>query len=115
MKKTILLCLVLLFVFIPCLLMASNVYVWDRQAPASAVNNNNNNNQTYYLNAEVNGFNQHGTILLLCERGSLWEVEGLDLREGESVVMMMDKNNTPNRTTDDIIINVYVMAREAQG
>ena len=111
MKKTILLCLVLLFMFIPCLLMASNVYVWDSQAPRD----NNNNNQTYYLNAEVNGFNQHGTILLLCERGNLWEVEGLDLREGESVVMVMDKNNTPNRTTDDIIINVYVMAREAQG
>ena len=110
MKKTILLCLLLLLAFLPCLLMASNVYVWDGQAPVD-----NNDNQIYYLNAEVYGFNQHGTILLQCERGNLWEVEGLDLREGESVIMAMDKNNTPNRIDDDIIINVYVMARETQG
>ena len=73
--------------------------------------------QIYYLRAEVYGINQHGVFLLLTEDDNLWELEGLDLREDDKLLIAIDNNNTTNNKHDDVIINVYVMARptEAQG
>ena len=71
--------------------------------------------QIYYLKAEVYGINQHNVFLLLAEDGNLWEAEELSLREGDELLLMMNNNNTTVRKTDDIIINVYVLADQAQG
>lgn len=70
-----------------------------------------------YLEAKLYGITQDNLLLVEDERGDLWELEGLDLREGDKLLIAIDNNNTINNKHDDVIINVYVMARptEAQG
>lgn len=70
-----------------------------------------------YFNAELYGITQTGLLLVTDEQGNLWELEGLNLQEGDKLLITVDNNNTINNKHDDVIINVYVMARptEAQG
>lgn len=70
-----------------------------------------------YFNADLYGITQTNLLLVEDEQGNLWELEGLDLREGDKLLITVDNNNTINNKHDDVIINVYVMARptEAQG
>ena len=70
-----------------------------------------------YLEAKLYGITQDNLLLVEDECGDLWELEGLDLREGDKLLIAIDNNNTTNNKHDDVIINVYVMARptEAQG
>ena len=70
-----------------------------------------------YLEAKLYGITQDNLLLVEDEKGDLWELEGLDLREGDKLLIAIDNNNTINNKHDDVIINVYVMARptEAQG
>ena len=70
-----------------------------------------------YLEANLYGITQDNLFLIEDECGDLWELEGLDLREGDKLLIAIDNNNTINNKHDDVIIDVYVMARptEAQG
>lgn len=70
-----------------------------------------------YLEAKLYGITQDNLLLVEDECGDLWELEGLDLREGDKLLITIDNNNTINNKHDDVIIDVYVMARptEAQG
>lgn len=103
MKKNIItICLVLFLAFLPVVAMATrseSIPVEEITAEDASV---------YYLSAEVYGINQNGVILLLAEDGNLWEVEDLDLREGDELVLLMHDNNTVVRRTDDVIIKVFV-------
>lgn len=87
-KKTLALCLFLLACYLPCIIMLC------QGETSRTVENKQRNDTIYYLKAELYSINQDGVMTLLDEQGNLWEVEGLDLREGESLVLMMDNNNT---------------------
>lgn len=103
-KKTIALSLFLLACYLPCILMLSH------GETSRTVEAKQHNNTIYYVKAELYGIDQNGVMTLLDEQGNLWEVEGLDLREGEPLVLMIDNNNTVVRKTDDVIIGVYLLA-----
>lgn len=109
-KKTIALSLFLLACYLPCFFMLSH------GETSRTVEAKRHNNTIYYVKAELYGIDQNGVMTLLDEQGNLWEAEGLDLREGESLVLMIDNNNTTNKYNDDTIINVYVtVSKKAQG
>lgn len=109
-KKTIALSLFLLACYLPCFFMLSH------GETSRTVEAKQHNNTIYYVKAELYGIDQNGVMTLLDEQGNRWKVEGLDLREDEPLVLMMDNNNTTNRCNDDTIINVYVtVSKKAQG
>lgn len=109
-KKIIVLSLFLLACYLPCFFMLSH------GETSRTVEAKQHNNTIYYVKAELYGIDQNGVMTLLDERGNLWEIEGLDLQESESLVLMIDNNNTINRYNDDTIINVYVATnKKAQG
>lgn len=67
-----------------------------------------------YLEAKLYGITQDNILLVEDERGELWELEGLDLREGDKLLIAVDNNNTINNKHDDVIIDVYVIARPTE-
>ena len=110
-KKTIALSLFLLACYLPCFFMLSH------GETSRTVEAKQHNNTIYYVEAELYGINQNGVMTLLDEQGNRWKAEGLDLREDDKLLITIDNNNTINNKHDDVVINVYVMARptEAQG
>lgn len=97
-KNTIVICLLLFLAFLPVIVMAT----LSQSIPVEETS------AVYYLNAEVYGINQNGVILLLAEDGNVWEVEDLDLRDGDELVLLMHDNGTAVRRTDDVIMKVFV-------
>jgi hypothetical protein len=67
-----------------------------------------------YLEAKLYGITQDNLLLVEDECGNLWELEGLDLREGDKLLIVTDNNNTINNKHDDVVIGVYVMARPTE-
>lgn len=53
---------------------------------------------------------EDGLLTLEDEQGELWLVEDMNISDDEYVLLWIADNNTPEDTTDDVILKVYLEA-----